>query len=99
MSELGVRHRTVPCLLTEPSPVFLSENRSLLYAETSGSVTKDKEGIYRDGDIIYSLPDKALLPYAEDTVSVDGMELSPIIKYYQVPKEIIESARQKILFR
>lgn len=78
---------------------YISENRSLLYAETSGSVTKDKEGIYRDGDIIYSLPDKALLPYAEDTVSVDGMELSPIIKYYQVPKEIIESARQKILFR
>lgn len=78
---------------------YISENRALLYAETSGTVKKDKNGIYRDGDIIYALPDKPLLPYREETVSVDGMELSPIIKYYRVPKEIIESARQKILFR
>lgn len=78
---------------------YINENAPLLYAETFGNVTKNTNGIYCDGDIIYSLPDESLLPYAEEIVQVDGMKLTPIIKYYRVPKQIIESAQQKILFR
>lgn len=77
---------------------YISENKELLYAETAGGVTKGKNGVYSDGDIIYALPDESLLPYAEKTVEVDGMKLSPIVKYYRVPKEIAENAKQKILF-
>ena len=78
---------------------YISVNKDLLYAQTSGNVQKNDNGVYFDGDIIYALPDKSLLPYAEDAVLVDGMELSPIVKYYRVPKEIIETAKQKIIFR
>lgn len=77
---------------------YINENVSLLYAETTGNIIKNSKGIYRDGDIIYASPDEALLPYAEEIVRVDGMNLTPIIKYYRVPKEIIESAKQKIQF-
>lgn len=78
---------------------YINENKELLYAETSGTVEKNENGLYTDGDIIYALPDKSLLPYAEKEVTVDGLKLTPIVKYYRVPKEIIETAKQKILFR
>lgn len=77
---------------------YINKNKELLYAETNGYVAKSADGIYLDGDIIYCLPDKALLPYSDEIVEVDGMKLTPIIKYYRVPKEIIESSQQKILF-
>lgn len=77
---------------------YINENKELLYAETFGNVLKNENGIYFDGDIIYALPDESLLPYAEESVLVDGMKLTPIVKYYRVPKAIIESAEQKILF-
>ncbi len=77
---------------------YINKNASLLYAETLGNVIKNANGIYLDGDIIYSLPDESLLPYAEEIVEVDGKKLAPIVKYYRVPKDIIESAQQKILF-
>lgn len=78
---------------------YIHENASLLYAETFGNVAKNTNGIYLDGDIIYALPDEALLPYAQERVRVDGMELTPIVKYYRVPKEIIQGAQQKIRFQ
>lgn len=77
---------------------YINENKSLLYAETFGFLTKNENGIYCDGDIIYAQPDKSLLPYAEKTVRIDGMELAPIIKYYRVSKETIESGKQKLRF-
>lgn len=78
---------------------YINENKSLLYAEIFGNVSKSDNGVYFDGDIIYALPDESLLPYAEDAVNVDGMNLTPIVKYFRVPKEIIESAQQKIIFK
>lgn len=78
---------------------YINENKALLYAETSGTVQKNENGIYCDGDIIYSKPDEALLPYADSSVNIDGMTLTPIIKYYTVPKEIIMNSKQKILFK
>ena len=77
---------------------YINENQALLYAKTAGKITKNGKGIYCDGDILYACPDEALLPYAEETVEVDGLRLSPIVKYYRVPKEIIESAKQRIRF-
>lgn len=77
---------------------YINENKGLLYAEICGKVRKNENGVYFDGDIIYVLPDKALLPYAEEAVEADGMELTPIVKYYRVPKEIAENAGQKVIF-
>lgn len=77
---------------------YINDNKELLYAVTFGKLEKNQNGIYIDGDIIYVLPDESLLPYTEDAVNIDGMNLTPIVKYYRVPKEIIESAKQKILF-
>ncbi len=78
---------------------YINENSKLLYAEICGNVVKNANGIYMDEDIIYALPDETLLPYAEEPVLVDGMKLTPIVKYYKVPKEIIENSKQKIMFR
>lgn len=78
---------------------YINQNKTLLYAQTAGAVTKNEHGIYSDGDIIYALPDESLLPYAEDFVKINGMELAPIVKYYRVPKDIIENAAQKIIFK
>ena len=78
---------------------YINENKELLYAETSGKVQKNANGIYQDDDIVYVLPDEALLPYAEEATLVDGMKLTPIVKYYRVPKDIIESAKQQIIFK
>ena len=77
---------------------YIKENKQILYAETYGRVKKDERGVYMDGDIIYALPDEALKPFVEKIKVADGMELSPIVKYYRVPKEIIETAGQKIIF-
>ena len=77
---------------------YINENKALLYAETAGKIEKNENGVYCDGDIVYAMPDEALLPYAEKTVLINGAKLSPIVKYYRVPKEIIESAKQKIVF-
>ncbi len=77
---------------------YINENKDILYAETNGKIEKTKNGVYMDGDIIYALPDEILLPFAEEAVEVDGMKLTPIVKYYRVPKEIIESAEQKVIF-
>ena len=41
---------------------------------------------------------KMTVEFAKEIVVVDGMELTPIVEYYGVPKEIIESAEQKIIF-
>ena len=78
---------------------YIEENRELLFAETTGVLTRDENGIYSDGDIIYCLPDEALRPYAEESIAADGMDLTPIVKYYLVPREIAESAGQRIRFR
>ncbi len=78
---------------------YINGNKELLYAETCGNVTKNADGVYTDCDIIYALPDESLLPYADETVEADGIKLTPIVKYYRVPKEIIETAKQQILFK
>lgn len=77
---------------------YISENHSFLYAEINGQVTKNKHGIYTDEDIIYAQVTGGGEAYAEEAVEVDGIRLSPIIKFYKVPKEIMENTVQQVCF-
>ncbi|MBR5868858.1 MAG: hypothetical protein IKZ21_05380 [Clostridia bacterium] len=77
---------------------YVNENRELLWAETAGRVEKQENGTYADGDLLYALPEEALLPYAEAGVEVDGMTLYPIVKGYKVPGELLMGTKQQILF-
>lgn len=77
---------------------YISEHQDVLWAEQSGVVEKSTDHTYRDHDILYCLPDEALLPYAAEGKQVDGMTLYPIVKAYKVPRDILMASRQKILF-
>lgn len=77
---------------------YINENKELLYAETEGQVSKKAHGIYTDGDIIYAEVTGGAEAYADEFVEIDGHKLTPIVKYYRVPKDIMESSRQQICF-
>lgn len=76
---------------------YINANRELFTAHLAGKVTK-QERIYSDGDILYAQITGGGEAYAEQKVHVDGLTLSPLVKFYKLPKEIIENTRQKILF-
>ena len=77
---------------------YISENKDLLYTETSGTVTKDARGVYTDDDVIYTEITPELEPYAEHFIEADGRKLCPIVKYYKVPSVLYKDAKQKIIF-
>lgn len=77
---------------------YISEHQDMLWAEVSGTVEKAADHTYRDQDILYCLPDEALLPYAGEEKHIDGMTLYPLVKAYKVPKDIFMPSGQKILF-
>lgn len=81
--------------------LYIQENQELLYAE-AGELHKDAYGRYMAGDILYaevSIAEKyADMIEAEETVSLDGRELRPIIKYYNLPKEVTDTIEQRIVF-
>lgn len=77
---------------------YINENKNQLFAEISGSIVKGTDNIYRDNDILYCLPEDALLPFAENGKQIDGMMLYPIVKAYKVPEEIFITSKQKIIF-
>lgn len=72
-------------------------NPSLFAFQTEGKVTKHGR-IYADGDILYAQVSGGGEQYAEKQVQIDGLTLSPIVKFYKLPWEIAEKTRQKILF-
>ena len=77
----------------------MNEHRDSLYAETNGTVTKQQNGTYADGDLLYVRPDEALLPYAEsEGVEVDGYRLYPLVKAYRVPREVFMVSSQQVRF-
>ncbi len=78
---------------------YVHGNRDLLYAETTGTVTKQENGTYADGDILYVQVEGAGKAYVTETVTVDGMVLSPILKYYNLPETVIKETTQKVIFR
>ncbi len=79
---------------------YIRENSDLLWAETTGTVTKQENGVYADGDILYAEVTGGAEAYADEAAAadIDGHRLVPIVKYYRVPKEVMEASRQKILF-
>lgn len=77
---------------------YVNEHQDLLYAQTEGCVSKKEGGVYTDGDILYAEPSGGLEQYAVSFTEADGRRLAPIVKYYRVPKEIIRTGRQQILF-
>jgi hypothetical protein len=76
---------------------YINANRELFCARTEGKVTKQGQ-IYADGDILYAEVTGGGEAYAQDQVELDGHILSPLVKYYRVPWEIVEATRQKVLF-
>lgn len=79
---------------------YVKENSDMLYANLDGAVSKQPNGTYADGDILYALVTGGALDYADQEAAreADGYRLVPIIKYYRVPKEEMEACSQKILF-
>ena len=76
---------------------YISANRELLSAQTTGKVKKQGR-IYADGDILYAQVSGGADAYAENQVEIDGLALSPLVKFYKLPKELAETTKQKILF-
>lgn len=74
------------------------ENTDRLYAELCGSVVRGKDGVYRDGDLIYGEPSGGIENFVLSFTEVDGHKLAPIVKYYGIPKEIIKTGSQRIVF-
>lgn len=77
---------------------YVSNHRDLLYATTTGQLTRTEDGLYRDGDILYAEVSGGIEAYAESFVERDGHRLCPIVKCYRVPQEILEKSRQQIRF-
>lgn len=78
---------------------YVRENCDLLYAEVSGTVARQPNGTYADGDLLYAEVSGGAEAYAEQpAVMVDGRQLVPIVKYYRVPRDVMGNSRQKILF-
>ncbi len=76
---------------------YISTNRELFTAHTEGKVTKQGR-VYADGDILYAEVSGGGEAYAEQEVQIDGLTLSPLVKFYQLPRQVIETTRQKLLF-
>lgn len=77
---------------------YIGENRELLYTQTTGTITKNEKCVYMDGDVIYAETSEDLIPYAEPAVTVDGLTLRPLVKYYLLPYDVAMKGRQKIVF-
>jgi len=77
---------------------YVRENRELLYAQTNGRVTLQENGVYADGDILYAQVSGGAEAYGDAPVEVDGHSLMPLVKYYRVPRDVMEASRQQIIF-
>lgn len=78
---------------------FIKGNRDLLYAETSGNISKDSTGRYIDGDIIYAEQLREFEKYAGEPVFADGHKLFPLICFYKLADEKeCSEIRQKVIF-
>lgn len=81
--------------------LYVQNNQKLLYAEQE-ELHKDEYGRYMAGDILYAEVHiaeqyKGLLKDNEK-VEIDGKTLFPIVKYYDLPKEVTDTIEQKIVF-
>ena len=70
----------------------------LLTARRTGTVTRQADGTYADGDILYAEITGGDAYLTNRTVCIDGIRLHPLLKYYTVPKEDMEQITQRVLF-
>jgi hypothetical protein len=76
---------------------YINDNRDIFTAKLEGAVTK-KGRVYSDGDILYAEVEGDAQNYVENVIEIDGLKLSPIVKYYKLTKEEIQNSKQRILF-
>lgn len=75
--------------------LYADSHRELLGAEITGRPEKDRLGRWMDGDIIYAaVPEE----YRKDTVETPDGLLSPLLKYYRIPKDEMETIEQRVVF-
>ncbi len=80
---------------------YIWKNQELLYAEVE-KVQKDEYGRYMAGDILYAEVQIAekyehLLKDTE-CAYVDERRLRPLVKYYDLPKEVTDTIQQTVVF-
>ncbi len=78
---------------------YIHENADLLYGEEADTAEKNSDGIYMCGDHIYAEINDIGKEYVEKTVTVDGHELSPLLKFFKLPYDVIVNVKQKIVFK
>ncbi|MBQ1943351.1 MAG: hypothetical protein II368_06905, partial [Clostridia bacterium] len=89
------------CCTMRLSEGFLWANQyaDLLAIPLTGQVKKDDCGRYMDGDLLYAQVIKGDAVVDEKrAVTVNGVRLVPLVKYYLQAEEGIERLQQKILF-
>ena len=77
---------------------YAKEHCDLLFATRTGAVTRQPNGTYADGDILYAEIEGGDAYMTEAPITVDGHKLHPLLKYYRIPKEDMERIRQRVLF-
>jgi len=77
---------------------YLTNNYELLYAEQDGTIIKNKNGIYTDGDLIYCGLEEDMLKYADEVAEIDGIKLCPIVKMWRVPEADAKAIKMQIIF-
>ncbi len=77
---------------------YANEHSELLYAVLEDGVTKQANGAYANGDILYAEISDAEGYLTVPADYVDGHALHPLLKYYKIPKEDMERIKQRVLF-
>jgi len=80
---------------------YISENSEYIIA-VEEALAKDDSGRYMCGDSIYAeiLSDEVLSDYIDfsRSIRIDGLNLLPLVKYYNLPKNVTDRIKQKIIF-
>ncbi len=80
---------------------YVYENADILWA-CDGKIKKDEKGRYMAGDILYAEvdcpPEFERYICRKKEIWCDGINLQPLVKYYNLPREVTDALRQKIVF-
>lgn len=78
---------------------YINDNKALLWAETTGEVTKDSVGRYTDGDIIYAEISPEYEKYAGEAKYADGRKLFPLVSFYKLDdEEMCMKIAERVIF-
>lgn len=83
--------------------LYAWDNRSILEAERTGTVSKDEFGRYMDGDWIYAEVQRIEIPEYEKELGItpimmDGHRLQPIVKCYRLSEEQASAIQLQVCF-